>query len=118
MSTRARSYLLALTGLFALSCYSPDLTTQIYQCDRGRCPEDFYCIDNKYCTQVVPHCTLGGIEIREGVAVCVGAKAVDGGTPSICAAGYTTATCDTKMVQKTLCAGTGLESTNCTYCCK
>jgi hypothetical protein len=117
MKTRAPNFLLALFSLGALSCYSPDLTTQIYQCDRGRCPEDFYCIDTKYCTQVVPNCQMGGIELREGVAVCVGAK-TPGDANTICAMGFSTATCDTMMVQTTLCTGPGLEATNCAYCCK
>lgn len=117
MTTRARNTLFALASLLTLSCYSPDLTTQIYKCDRGRCPEDFYCIDNKYCTQVVPHCAIGGIELDDGVAVCVGTK-TEGSTNIICASGFTTASCDMKMVQKGLCTGNGLESTYCSYCCK
>jgi len=131
MKTRARNYLLLLFSVGALSCFSPDLTTQIYQCDRGRCPEDFYCIDTKYCTQVVPHCQVGGIQISEAVAVCVGAKTA-GDANTICSMGYSTATCDMTMQKGTLCSsmsassdmgmsmstGPSLDATNCAYCCK
>jgi hypothetical protein len=115
MSKRARSWLFWLGSLACLSCYSPDLTTQIYKCDRGRCPEDFYCIDGKYCTQPVMSCASGGIQIKPGVAVCVGTPT---GSTAICADGATTATCDAMMVSKTLCSGVGLESSYCAYCCK
>jgi hypothetical protein len=117
MANKARVFLMALFGCAALSCYSPDLMTQIYKCDRGKCPEDFFCNDNKYCTQAVPSCAIGGIQLEETIAVCVGASnAADPLT--ICANGATTAKCDMMMVQKPLCTGMGLELTYCNYCCK
>ena len=109
--------LLALCAGAFMSCYLPDLTTQIYKCDRGKCPEGFYCIDNVYCTQQVPACSVGGIELGPDVAVCIGAKN-PADPKTICASGTTTASCDQMMVSQDLCKGAGASISHCAYCCK
>ena len=110
-----RQHLLALFSLASLSvisCYSPDLTTQIYKCDRGKCPEGFYCTDGFYCTQDAPHCPMGGIVVSDTVNVCVGAPNINDPT-TICTSGASK--CDATTMTP-LCAG--IDKDSCTYCCK
>lgn len=102
---------LAMGGL--LSCYRPDLSQQVFRCDRGKCPEGLFCNDNVHCTEQVPECAIGGIVVASNAVACIGAaNPMDPKT--ICAGGATAAKCDSQMLTKELCSGIPL----CAYCCK
>lgn len=110
--------LASLAACFALSlsasCYSPDLTHEVYKCDRGKCPDGLYCNDNVYCTQQVPECAVAGIEMSSGTAICIGmSSGQDMGMSSICAGNATTANCDMSQIKTSLCTNI----MNCAFCC-
>ncbi|HNN97766.1 MAG TPA: hypothetical protein PKI03_36125 [Pseudomonadota bacterium] len=104
---------LSLVLMAATSCYTPDLTKEIYLCDRGKCPEDFYCIDNKYCTKKLDECVVGGVQISDTVTACVGRADVNNAN-SACAGGASVSKCDMQMFEKNLCTGINI----CSYCCR
>lgn len=111
---RQLPWIVALAACFALSCYSPDLTKQVYKCDRGKCPDGLYCNDNVYCTQPLAECVVGGIEMMPGIALCIGMGAVSGSSNmSICGAGAATNNCDMSQIKPALCTNI----MNCAYCC-
>ncbi len=102
-----------LAASFATSCYNPDLSTQILKCDRGKCPDGLYCIDNVYCSAPLLECSVGGIKVSDEVFACLSLKSpID--LPNICAGDTSAARCDMKMVSKDLCRGIS----TCAYCCK
>ena len=103
--------LLVISGVF--SCYTPDLTKEIYLCDRGKCPEDFYCIDNKYCTKKLDDCVVGGVQITDAVTACVGRTDMNNPN-SACAGTAAVSKCDMQSFEKVLCNGIS----TCSYCCR
>jgi hypothetical protein len=103
------NWFLTLCAGFVLSCYAPDLSTQIYKCYDGKCPEGLFCIDNVYCTEQVSECAISGIEVGAGMAACIG-KAPN--TMDNCGGSATTMNCQ-KMATP-LCDGID----NCAYCCE
>lgn len=111
---RLRSFVVSGAACFAISCYSPDLTQQVYKCDRGKCPEGLYCNDSAYCTQQLSQCLVGGIEMMPGIALCIGMGTVPGSsTMSICGASAASTNCDMSLIKPELCANL----TNCAFCC-
>jgi hypothetical protein len=111
------------TGLLAFSCviylsagpacYAPDYTQVIYKCDRGKCPEDYYCISDGYCTKKVDTCAVGGVQISDTATVCIG-RSNPADPNTICAAGTTSGKCDAQTTSRELCKNVG----NCSYCCR
>lgn len=101
----------ALVGIG--SCYAPDYTHVIYKCDRGKCPEDYYCISDNYCTKKVDTCSLGGVQVSDTAAACIG-RTNSNDANSACSGGATPAKCDAQMVSRELCK----DITACTFCCK
>lgn len=57
------------------SCYKPDFTAAIYQCDNGVCPANQICNMDKICVvSPSPGCTLGGITVSVNMYFCPGAR--------------------------------------------
>lgn len=110
------SLFLSLTLLhvaMAAGCYAPDYTQVIYKCDRGKCPEDYYCISDNYCTKKVDACAVGGVQVSDTATVCIG-RSNPSDANSICAAGTTSSKCDAAITSRELCKNVS----NCSYCCR
>ena len=113
MMKRFRAVVLCLVAGTAVQCYTPDLSTQVYKCDRGKCPEDFYCIDTVYCTQRLEECGVGGVRVSPEATVCIGRS--DPNNPAtICSGSASAMKCTTAGISGTLCTGVK----DCAYCCK
>ncbi len=96
------------------SCYAPDYTRVVYRCDRGKCPEDFYCVSDNYCTQKVEICAIGGVQIGDTAAVCIGRANSMDPMSAICAMGAASSKCDMQTLSGDLCKNVS----NCSYCCR
>lgn len=107
------SFALSLLLGSLAACYAPDLSKQVYQCDRGKCPEDYYCIDNKFCTKKLDDCAVGGVQISDTITACVGRTDMNNPN-SACAGMATTSKCDMQTFEKVLCTGIS----TCSYCCR
>lgn len=76
MTFNVGTRLLAAAALWLLgSCYKPDFTTAIYQCENGVCPSGQICNMDKICVvSPLPGCTLGGISVSVNMYFCPGAR--------------------------------------------
>lgn len=75
--TTARTWLLSAAAVLLFgSCYKPDFTAAIFQCDtNGVCPSGQLCNMDKFCvTSPVPGCALGGITVSPNMYFCPGAR--------------------------------------------
>ena len=108
-----RSFLTMAAIACTCSCYAPDFTQVIYKCDRGKCPEDYYCISDNYCTKKIETCALGGVQVSDTAAACIGRSSPNDAN-SACSGGATPAKCDAQMVSRELCK----DINACTFCCK
>lgn len=69
-----RTWILSAAALLLFgSCYKPDFTAAIYQCENGVCPSGQICNTDKICVlSPSPGCTLGGIGVSVNMYFCPG----------------------------------------------
>jgi hypothetical protein len=113
MLQRSHPWLLGAFASGLLSCYSPDLATQVYRCDRGKCPEGLYCNDGSYCSTTPTPCRGFGIELASGIALCLGA----GDQKQVCAISASNDKCTTLSFDHNLCPRPDALTTGCLFCC-
>lgn len=113
MKTGQSVFLICTVLSLIQGCYAPDYTQVVFKCDRGKCPEDYFCVSDNYCTKKVDVCAVGGVQISDVAAVCVG-RTNPNDPNSICASAASSGKCDAQTVSRDLCK----DVSNCSYCCR